>query len=478
MCENDFIKFTNSETVASASSAKRSVSVTSYLRIFFVFALSVYCSLFPPQVYAETVVNSSSQRQAILGSAYSSDKQSFIGGECLQGSPEPTGSPDASFALDQTITEHQLETSLGFDLGARARYGLWEGSASANFFTRSVSTAFSLSVNYSASYNFSVIKMVQPTKTATGLNVSAQDDRWDTTCGDKVVNEVYKGARLFASVRIDFVSSEQKSKFEGKFKITGPMAGIDAKLEEASAQFAKDIRITVSAYQLGGDVSKLTAVFGNSDTARDNYVQCSLGHLEKCAAVLTGLLQYVGDTTAGFPSQLAPGVKPGPADLSYGVVDYSAYGIYPKSPQLARDVIAKARQELQRTFETTSRQYATAQQISLRPLTTVRRNLLEHALTDLRSNITALYQTANTCYDKPTQCPTEVYTNLHLRKIDESIFLPPTFFSSCVEALGLGISAPIRLTVNAVIEVLDRGGSASLSTDDCKIYASSGEFVG
>lgn len=89
---------------------------------------------------AETVVSTTSQ-SGLLGSAYRTDQERFVGPGCLEGETGFTGASESSFSFDQTTTEEQLAKELGFSVGAKARYGLYEGGLAADFFSRSLSNA-------------------------------------------------------------------------------------------------------------------------------------------------------------------------------------------------------------------------------------------------------------------------------------------------------------------------------------------------
>lgn len=60
------------------------------------------------------------------GDAYSGDRESFVGSRCVTGTAEPIGVASASLSLDQSMSQKQAESDLGFSIGGRARYGVVE----------------------------------------------------------------------------------------------------------------------------------------------------------------------------------------------------------------------------------------------------------------------------------------------------------------------------------------------------------------
>ncbi len=82
---------------------------------------------------AEDIIAATSSRQAVLGSAYNSKKQDFVGQSCIVGTPSPTGTATGTFNFTQSLTESQAAEQLGFGVGGRARFGVVEANASAQF---------------------------------------------------------------------------------------------------------------------------------------------------------------------------------------------------------------------------------------------------------------------------------------------------------------------------------------------------------
>jgi hypothetical protein len=151
----------------------------------------------------DEIVTTMSRGSAALGGAYQKDKEAFVGQECVTGDKEFVGASNSSFSLTQSMTESQLADDLGFSAGGRGRFGVVEASASADFFSKSVSNSFSTSSIYSATYNFRAqkLKLKTPTLlTDIGAAVKNNDDRWNATCGNGYVAEILSGAKLFFSI--------------------------------------------------------------------------------------------------------------------------------------------------------------------------------------------------------------------------------------------------------------------------------------
>jgi hypothetical protein len=373
---------------------------------------------------ATDVAANTANRDADLGSAYQSEKELFVGQSCVVGNTSSTGAPISTFSFDQSLTESQASNELGFDVGGRARFGVVEASASSRFMRGSVSNQYSVSAVWLSEYRLPTQRLSTVQKNDIGNAVYENHERWAETCGDEYVEEITKGAKLFFSIRVDFGSAEQKQQFEAKFQISGPLYSANADLSTASKQFSQNVKITVSALQIGGDVSKITGLFDNTGTGQTGFIQCTLGDFSKCAQVISAAIGYATDTVHGFPSQIAPGAMPGPASLTYRTAKYSAAGIYLSNYPYLDQANQEARGRLQSDFE---------KQFSLQVLAD---RLLDEGMGDKQEslkkqrdkidfNISKILETSKTCYTTPLHC-TDAVTSLQLETIDESLFvLPP-----------------------------------------------------
>lgn len=380
----------------------------------------------------EIIVNSSNQT-AVLGTAYHTEEEKFGAVGCLGGADADSGAARSSFSLDQTMSEEQLAKELGFSVGARARYGAVEGSLEANFLSRSTSNAFSIVAIYRASYLMPVRKRVSVQVNEVGKAVENNPERWTRTCGDRFVSELSRGAKLFVSVRIDFSSQAKKEEFSGSFNVSGPLASANGALKTASTFSDRKARVVVSAYQVGGDVSKLTAILGGAGAGIETYTQCTLGKFDSCATFIGNVLAYASDTATGFPSQLAPNAAPGPAVLAYSVSPYEDVGIYDRSNPILTQAIKLARRDLSDRFEENYAAANVVRRLLDHRIHSLRRSSLEAIKVKVDANIASILPVAATCYERPLECPDAV-RSLRLERVPQDDLKPTTFLAYCLEA--------------------------------------------
>jgi hypothetical protein len=391
------------------------------VRHFQIIFFCVLALMNPLLATAEDINVNDNTHTAILGTGYQTNTMNFVG-DCITGGNIPAGSSESSFNMSQSLTEDQASDEMGFAVSGRARFGVVEGSAAAKFIQSSVSDKFSISAIWSSYYKFQPSRLTSPVLTLVGQQ--AQHAGWNNTCGDQYVSEIRRGAKLFFSVRIEFVSEEQKKQFSSSFSIAGPIYGVTSTLDNAAKQFSREVKIQVSAIQFGGDISKLTGIFPNTDNAgRLAYVNCTLGDLTNCAVVLQNALAYATDADKGFPHQLDPSNNMA-ADLTYHTDPDSNAGVGPDNYPGISEAIQESRNRLSELFEHQFKLIVTADRLLDDGLSANRQDLINAQRDLLDRNKLSILAASKICYDTPDDCPKAV-DSLKLEKIDESVFALP-----------------------------------------------------
>lgn len=360
-----------------------------------------------------------SKSAAVLGSAYQSDKELLIGQACLTGTERDAGAAVSTFSFEQSLSESQAAEQLGLEAGGRARFGATEVSASARFLQSTVSNAYSISSVWLSDYQLPVQRLDAPSLTQIGEAVSGNFERWEETCGDEYVFEIQRGAKLFFSIRVDFASESMKQQFQANFSISGPLYEASANLQQASERFSRETTVTLSAMQIGGDVSQITGIFGGTSGTR-NYVQCTLGSFENCASVIEAALNYATDLNTGFPSQVALN----PTPLMYRSAKYATAGLLVSPPPFIAEVTREARRQLHLIFEKNFRLLILANRLLEHGLHGDKRADILFERETLEANIVIILEAADSCYDLPASCHEKVQ-DLRLASINENVFELP-----------------------------------------------------
>lgn len=368
------------------------------MKKYIVFLLFFTNSIVPYNGRAQKISAITSNGVAI-GTGYQTDKENFVG-IGVTGTSTNVGVAQSTFSFSQSLSEKEAEDELGFSVGGKARFGAYQLSAAAKFARNSISTSYSVSSVWVSDYIFPSKKLIDITKTKIGVEVF--EHHWDETCGDRYVEEIGMGAKLFFSIRVDFNSLESKNSFTSEFNLTGPLVEAKANMAEASRRFEREAKITVSAFQVGGDVSKLTAIFGYSDTSAYRIAQFSLGDFDKCSALIQTAIAYSANTKTGFPSQLAPGVLPGPAPLYYNLAKYSNAGIFPPNAYPGLSIlIERARQKLSDLFEEQLSFSLITERLLDLNVGTAKRTKLTQQQAIIERNLKEIVAASKICYETP-----------------------------------------------------------------------------
>ncbi|MBY0470747.1 hypothetical protein K2X30_06215 [bacterium] len=361
-------------------------------------------------VFADSVIDTpSANYQAVLGTGWATDSQKFKGG-CIEGTQVSQGISQANLSFKQTISHDTLQKEFGFGAGGRARYGAVEASAAARFVSESKSDSFSIAAIYIGDYQFKNLIMTKPKLSEVGKLNQVNDERFIDGCGDEFVEQAKLGAKIFFTIRIDFTSESDKKAFEANFNISGPAWSASGEVKNAVNQFSQKTQVTVGAYQMGGDVSRLSEIFGNTDL----FVKCSLGKFSECESVLSAALKYA---TKDFSSQLQakgddPAQQGGPVVLRYLTKPYATAGIHLKNPPLVRDEVKAARRTLEsymNSFYTQATQVSRYIGNSSRRWSERQRESLQEIDVKLKDARQRILDTAQLCWDiGGMKCITEV----------------------------------------------------------------------
>lgn len=323
----------------------------------------------------------------------------------------------------------------------------------------SVSSDYSVPGIWLSEYTLPTKKLTNVRLSPLGVSLAADFDRWTQACGDEYVDEITLGAKLFFSIRVDFSSKEQKQSFESRFSLSGPLYSAQADLNTASREFSRDSKVTVAAFQIGGDVSKLTDVLGNSQAARDGFVQCSLGNFTDCAKVIAAALEYGSDTNSGFPSQLSA-TAAGGSPLLYKTASYSSAGIFIRNYPGLEETIRQARNRLHAEFEKQFAMSIMADRLLELGLGLQRQGEIATQRAIVDANLSNIIEASKTCYDQIEGCKAAV-DGLLISAVDQQVFalpeLPTVSYRLVTQRKGILTRSESVERMNVEVECSEEG---------------------
>lgn len=425
----------------------------------------------------------------VVGGGFDYPSQNAKDSQCVTGVEVLTGKPTGTIQFLQTIDESALKSNLGLAASGKSRFGATEVSAAADFYKNSKENEYSISLNYYSEYNFGnkVLSNVELSKL--GLDYVGVPDLFYKKCGQGYVRSVTKAAKFFLNIKIDFSSQESKDAFSANFKYSNPVTSLAGSIENGSEKMDKKARVTVSVFQLGGDVDKLTGIFGinKTNTPKDsanspeintdkkepetvesnqsyNFVQCSSGNIKLCTGVLANAISYATDinNVNSFPSQIKDGKKA--VNLLYEIYPYYFKELvqYPGLSQM----VEQAKSELMILLDENINQVSRVNNIlhGVVSLTKKQDDLLKSVYSTLKKQQEKIKQAKELCYlESESKCPLavstltqDIFNDGDLKS--KSILEPEMYAQFCSSALSpfSKLDKKTKESTLAIQEILER----------------------
>lgn len=145
------------------------------------------------------------------------------------------------------------------------------------------------------------------------------------SCGDSYISNEVRGARLAIVAQVSFATRTESQEFEASLSGSTSLASIQTALNSRRMSFQSGVRVSFSAWQLGGTASGLVAAMGSPSVSGTGIaaISCDADHLADCSAAVAGLLRYASNE---FPASIArsPSAPPGSATANLSIVGFAA----------------------------------------------------------------------------------------------------------------------------------------------------------
>jgi hypothetical protein len=229
------------------------------------------------------------------------------------------------------------------------------------------------------------------------------------TCGDRFVSAVDRGIRLYVTTQIRFASERSMAEFRGRMNASGNWGQVEASLRSLSREARRSASLSVTAYQQGGDPTRLGEIFAahsrTGEQAASPVLTCSADALEACRALHESILHYGNVTLRTQVGSLSyqPG-EPGPsaADLAYHLSPYDVLGLHGDPSHLSA-AVAQLRQALSQTFEEVLRLHQRVQALRMSGAYALRsprsREALEQASQRVQLGLARVGRLSRDCYE-------------------------------------------------------------------------------
>lgn len=306
---------------------------------------------------------------ALLGSGFDTRASDFLSQCVTSGAAESpvkveyVGAPTSQFDLKRVDSFSSLKALLDVQVSGKLRYPSFSVSGAARFISDAQGTESSQSLVFTSFVRGKNALISDPVLSKDGVKAKALEDKDDTAklCGDTFVSQVELGAQLFIMARFDFGNAAAKSEFDAKigfdylniFEVEGA-----AKVLSENAK--RNAIITVSAFQMGGNVERIFEILAAREGSNYAVMQCSIEKADACLATLNKFIDYASNPTTGFASQLksltydtsTPG---GAAALGYVTKRYDQGSadtrtLYEAPPAVLGAAVKDAREWLERRY--------------------------------------------------------------------------------------------------------------------------------
>lgn len=230
-----------------------------------------------------------------LGTAYHSEKQGFYSVQSVKG------------LVDDSYGNSELNLSVGVDMGYSQLANLIDGSLSAALDIPSVSAsagAYYARQNAADNYNatYTLYASVKPKKrvllaqdgsgfqpTQAGLDIvnANPGDKFENI-GDEFVTAIEYNSQVIVTLKFEFKNAEEKVNWGGHLSVDWiGYVSVAGKLDATDEQVKRDIKITVSAKQLGGDETQLLSVIPSG------LASCSMANPQPCFNIFANTVRYI-----------------------------------------------------------------------------------------------------------------------------------------------------------------------------------------
>jgi len=263
-------------------------------------------SLFPKLPY---MLNQANSLASGLGEGWSSDNDAPVG-QCLFGKIGYVGTPSASLSLNLLYNYKDVLEQLNLLANGNFTLAGFQLRAAANYSHMLEDSAYTQTFIYRAIIRLKNRRFVPPVDksplTWIGRQYAQDPMMFRANCGDKFISEQQLGGMLYVAVKLKFHTRQEKLKFNASLGADiNSLLKLTENLSKAANSVQRDGALSVTAFQMGGDPTKLGKILGAKSGADSvSMLSCSLDNLRDCHKAINAILVYASDSSQGnFPAQ-------------------------------------------------------------------------------------------------------------------------------------------------------------------------------
>lgn len=306
------------------------------------------------------VATRSDELAGALGEGWSSDNDAPVG-QCLLGTMDYVGTPSASLSLDVLYRYEDVLNQLNFSVDGSFTCAGFQAKAATNYSHMLEDTAYTQTFIYRATIFLKNRHFVPPVDklplTWIGQQYAQDPVAFRANCGDKFIYEQQIGGVLYVAVKFKFRTAQEKLDFDASIEFAvGSLAKLSENLYKAASSIRKNGNVSVTAFQIGGDPTKLGEILNaKSGSSVVSVLNCSLNNLNACHEAIDQILKYATESTSGdFPAQFKtddPQSLVGPGVIKNILQNMTTVVPVKIGPSLVTQAIVDARAKLSKDYQ-------------------------------------------------------------------------------------------------------------------------------
>jgi hypothetical protein len=366
-------------------------------------------------------VVSGSSAAALLGMGYDSHTEVFSSA-CAKSryngkdSVRYSGAPTANLSLDRSLSAEELKNILDIEASGKLMMTGMNTSGAGRFASEAAASDLSTSLVFANKISglYAVLNEPELTDAARVVGLTNDAAQIRSQCGDHYVEQVELGAELLVSMRFDFSNRDVKSNFEAEIDLDFVnIFQVSGAAKVAMTNYKNSVGVTISALQVGGDVTALGRIFQGDGSSGSQVMRCSIDNIDACIKTMENVVTYASSSDPGnFSSQLKnlqfdDTSSFGAANLRYITKSYFSGGLrelYKSPAPILSNEIMAARNRLLERYEAQARDRKRVSSLLNLRLSEAELQRFLELDRRLAHNIRQMVSAGQTCYEKPLAC--------------------------------------------------------------------------
>ncbi len=230
-----------------------------------------------------------------LGTAYNSEKEGFYALHSVSGLIDETyGNTEMDFVVGVDMSYSQLSNMLDGNLGAALDLPVIKVGVGASHAKENAADNYTGTYTLYLSMKPKKKKLVpesgkgfQPTPAALELVEAYPGDKFNRV-GNEFVSVIEYGAQVMVNLKFEYKNQEDKVKWGGQLDVDWiGIVDVSGQLEKVDNETKRNIKITVSATQMGGDPNRLLSVIPNE------LIECTMESPKPCFDIFANTINYM-----------------------------------------------------------------------------------------------------------------------------------------------------------------------------------------